>query len=725
LTEQFLSLTLLPTVGNLEGAQMKFGLTQRKLLGLLLGIGLLVSASGAGAQDDNGIVVGKPKVFDNRTLYIMLDELKTQLRTVQAVDPQKLAQSLGLLQGTQTHDFSFALTLTGAAVPKVTTNEKADSSGNLVPSDRSTEQAAVTPTPPGLPDLLSAPTYSPSFGENSQDLLADQVSLSYQIFNIRLLLERSLSDRLIDKDPRLQALLGFSISLDPAKRMRDRAAYVEIRVKGAPGTPGASLVSMMPFEKTYNAAALDTSSRSFGGSAVAKVFTVGVNARSRSQTFYLYRDADTLALERPSGTDPTGSVVTFGWEFRPVLGRRSVSPGSRQMFAVLALPVADKAETLRQTLQVEVRTYWRPYHRRTLSTKQKIEYDSKWQPLGTVTVYNSREFERQLAPIIETVHWSPTDSNTAVFTLSGANFFSGTRVLVGSSTFDASSKDFLIKSDNTIELRTNLRDVAAGEAVVSGRYGGVPLQLYKAPEGSQISSGMLINSMEFRGGVETSLINIDLQDRKGEDLVFPLEEKPLVIVGDTYVPGPYDMQPMKCKARPAVPSPEPWPSRGCYRLTAAVPSSLLSKAAVVSVRLPFRDQSWADTWPVDSPRKVTGLTRLGGDPDTTLAITGRNLKGVRVLADHTYFEGGSYPLLVNDDGTLATIKIKTKVLEKYGHLVVEVPKHDPVLLEVPPAPSGGKAAAEKGKKSEAETPAKACTVKTACPDAKDSSKKAG
>ena len=46
---------------------------------------------------------------------------------------------------------------------------------------------------------------------------------------------------------------------------------------------------------------------------------------------------DTLSYERMT---PDGSIV-FGWMFRPVLGRRSVTPGFKQLFAVFALPRTD------------------------------------------------------------------------------------------------------------------------------------------------------------------------------------------------------------------------------------------------------------------------------------------------------------------------------------------------------------------------------------------------
>ncbi len=80
---------------------------------------------------------------------------------------------------------------------------------------------------------------------------SDQVNLTYQIFNIRMLLERSLSDRLLpnDRGPRRQAVLGFNVqaSIRPMLE-RDAAAIVEITVDGG---GEVELVGLMPQEKTY------------------------------------------------------------------------------------------------------------------------------------------------------------------------------------------------------------------------------------------------------------------------------------------------------------------------------------------------------------------------------------------------------------------------------------------------------------------------------------------
>src|SRR5260370_17051097 len=74
--------------------------------------------------------------------------------------------------------------------------------------------------------------------------------------------------------------------------------------------------------------------------------------------------------------------IVFGWVFRPVLGRRSVSPGLRQLFAIVAVSAADGCvadstppadpKALQQCpgpkLDASVRTYWKKYHAGTATS---------------------------------------------------------------------------------------------------------------------------------------------------------------------------------------------------------------------------------------------------------------------------------------------------------------------------------------------------------------------
>ena len=647
-------------------------------------LGIALSATSVRAQTvSKGITVGAAKVFDNRALVIMLEQLEAQLQAVRAVDQQKLLATVGTLQGAQTSDVSRSLTVgVGAATPKITTVEK-PVDGTLQTSERTTEQAAAAaPAAPAAPALSSSLSYSPTFGIKAEDLLSDQVSLSYQIFNVRMLLERALSDRLYNNGPRLQVVLGFQIGLDPETDAKGKAAFVELTVKTASGKP-LSLVSVMPYEKTYNAYALNRKSNAFGGAGIVSVVTLGYSQQNRSETLYLYRDADTLAFMNPE-SKPESDAATFGWEFRPVLGRKAVSPGLRQMFAVLALPVGDAGE-MALPLTVTARTSWRKYDGKNLTVAAA---DAK-QPatvteLGNVDVHPSSHTDKYLAPAIDNVTWSAIDADNAIVTVTGRNFFPGTQVLLGPTAHDAAATGLLVKSDQIMELRTTLRDLALTDGHVSGRY-GAPVPLIAAPMGP----GILINTIRYRvqPGRATTSINVLLQRRDGMALdraQLPMEE-PLLTVGTALASALYS-QSVPCMAAPDLSALGPTaaparqvPETTCVQFTGTVPSTAFEGEPAVRIKFPFRGTNWKSEFPIYAPSNLLGVTRVGGDKVVRLAITGRGFeRGWKVIIDKEY--------TVPEDhifDTLILVDVDAAVLAKYKKLIVEPLADLAVVLDIP------------------------------------------
>ena len=439
----------------------------------------------------NGISVSSAKVFDNRALVIMLEQLEAQLRSLQVIDQQKVAQGLTNLQGAQLSDVSRSFSATGLGGPGVTTTEGL-TEGQLGVTGRVTTEAARGAGRAGSNIGDGGPGDAPAFGLNAQDLLSDQIGLTYQILNVRMLLERALSDRLHDGNARLQTVLGFQIGIDPPRNANGRAAFVEITVGSKSGAP-LSLVSVMPQEKTYNAYAVDRRSNAFGGAAVASILTIGYAQQRRHEVLYLYRDADTLAMLNPTPGPETGAV-TFGWGFRPVLGRQAVSPGIRQMFAVLALPVADEGD-VSDELAVSVRTHWRKYDSKKMTTDSKKEASVEVD-LGKVKAQSSETITKALVPTITDVRWRAVDPEVAVVSITGRNLFVGTQVLLGRTAYDSPAKGLLFKSDNNLELHASMRDVAFGDAEVSGRF-GPPKPLVVEPPAERYGPGIQINDIQF------------------------------------------------------------------------------------------------------------------------------------------------------------------------------------------------------------------------------------
>ncbi len=450
----------------------------------------------------NGISVGDPKVFDNRSLTLMLDTLNQQLQSMQVIDQTKLAAALGNTQGFQTQETLRAFTAQASIPFKVPGNP--DAPAGTTPPSVSVPNLAPIPwnmgdSAAGLPTGITSQT----FGQSAGDTLSDQVNLTYQIFNIRMLLERSLSDRLI-KDitgpgkPRLQAVLGFNVSLDPPRDAIDSAAIVEITIKSKDGR--VNLVGLMPQEKTYNAATLSTKSTAFGMSAAAKLVTVGFSERRKGQIFYLYRDNDTLAVENMSNNPD----LTFGWQFRPVLGRRSVASGMRQMFAIVSLPT-DNLSTNSDglDLDISVKTHWRKYYRTNQTTAEgnKLWF---WDIVGHVAglgfpqafppskvdkkdfvpalhVFSTKEYSDDLSPRVHNVYWTWLDKKNMLFSLEGENFFKDTRVAFGGRIFDSPATGLSIKSDQAMDILVSSENggsLVIGDGVILGRYGPAqPIQL--------------------------------------------------------------------------------------------------------------------------------------------------------------------------------------------------------------------------------------------------------
>lgn len=500
--------------------------------------------SGAANSQPNGISVGKPKVFDNRTLTLMLESLSQTLQGIQSqqfADQKALADALTAIQGSSSTDVNSAFSILGAATPATDNtvthntglvNDTGTSLPDTITTIAKTTQASTVPVAPTLTDPTPFTGFTPKFGTSAGDLLSDSVNLNYQIFNLRMILERSLSDRLIDDGARMQAVLGFNVTIDPPRTAVDSVAVVEITIES--DKADLALVALMPQEKTYNAATLSTKSNAFGGSAMVNMIQVGVNTRRRAQTFYLYRDNDTIAYERMGSRD---NELVFGWMFRPVLGRRAVSPGFRQLFAVAALPgpdCQDEKKCPAQSLKAKVRTFWKKYDGDTLTSFESADakraarfryaatfgltrpeiFQSRYvneRTYGNIPVKTTTAYETQLGPKVSSVTWSPVGAKHALITAKGENFFTGTKVVLGDKTYTA-AEGLVLKSNDSFELIAPMDALSTATPVISGRYGTAVQLLANDPVPQSL--GAFIDGAEIRppiAGMQT--INIHLRSR--------------------------------------------------------------------------------------------------------------------------------------------------------------------------------------------------------------------
>jgi hypothetical protein len=570
-----------------------------------------------------GIVVGVPKAFDNRTLNIMLDSLNDSLSRLNFLDRKTILDAVGAVQGSSTSESANAFTIQGNPTPSIT------SSTGATPGTTVTTPS-VTPAIPWSSDMATIPSAlsDMQYKMGSSDILSEQMDLTYQLFNIRMLLDRSLSDRLLwnanGVSNRLQTVIGVNVSIDPPRDAENAAAVVEVTLyfEGGKytGAQRPSLVAVMPQEHTYNAAALSSKANAFGGAAVVKMLSVGFSARRRGQVFYLFHDNDTVSFERP--TDVNQGTMTFGWAFRPVLGRKSVSPGSRQMFAVVSLPKSDEDGTANPViLKADVHAYWRKYDPKTLTTANSREIRpldklAHVLSLGTRLTYPpggrtemceypievplTGSYVEALTPEVTSVTWQPIGAKRAVVSVRGRNLFQGTKVAIGDKVYDGTSPGLRLMSDQGLDFQTDL-DALGSEGSILGRYGtSVPLRQPGSEDDPQLQlvGGEISPALGGYAEIRASLM-------RGDDCLAPDDLQPaslglpIVMLNGKTVPGPYVF---------------PADGDGCAGILARIPESMFKDmSGVVSVSFPFRGaRNTASFRSFDPELKYTAIVSVPG-----------------------------------------------------------------------------------------------------------------
>ena len=422
-----------------------------------------------------GIAVGDTKVYDNRSLVLMLEQLKDQLKEMQKLDGPKPSDAIGAQQASSSASTKVSAGITIPGDGKETPGARHDA-GTASDSDAKATEA------PAL-----------KWSERASDLLADQVNLNYDIFNLQLLLERAISDRMMPLEEtksgdwgesgeegaagekrqpgRVQAVLGIPISLDPPAYAAGCAAIVEVRLRAA---YPLSLVVLFPQEDTYNTAisghrrtGISVSSTQAGAGASGSV-------DSSHDTSAIRRTVDTVAFQRE---DASPNELIFGWEFFPGVGCPSVAPGVRQMLAVVSLAQADEGgEPV--NLSIETRTLWREFNSTTLTVTDRCGWralltnrpvESAWSAAQAIQVLKTKSIEDGLHPVIDDIECHRV-GETAVVVVNGDNFFTGTSVIMGDQVYAGRETGLVLKSSRAMQIQVPLKALAT-TAVLNGRYG--------------------------------------------------------------------------------------------------------------------------------------------------------------------------------------------------------------------------------------------------------------
>ena len=460
---------------------------------------------------DNGITVGQPKEFDERTLTLMLQDLQDKLTRSQFPDPTGLYGATGRFGGATASTTSMAVSVRGPSTPSIqttvgSTSKDTSTDGTTVGTTRTTAetdegttssrgrtnsktsgtsseattmdqqittQPSFAPPAPVAPGQTSLFSYQPQFGISAQDLFTEQTALFYQIVNLRLLLDRSFTDRLkiiYDQNGnsnswrRDQIVVGFQISIDAA--YKDAVAEAEISVSGSE----VSLVSLMPKDKTYNVASVTKDAKAIDLGAVAQFIGVGASVGKTQESLYLVKDTDTVALER----HPQNGTVKFAWQFRPVLGRRTVEPGVRQVYALLSMPAGAGHD-----LKVTATTKWRHYDRKTKivgSTLNRTEQDQYTNAQLMLGGPFRNEFA--LKPSISKTNWNDIGNGQVLVVVEGEGFTPDTTIVLGNDLLNGPAKGLTIANERRLIVVTQGELLAQSPSppTVVGRYGTTNLE---------------------------------------------------------------------------------------------------------------------------------------------------------------------------------------------------------------------------------------------------------
>ncbi len=656
----------------------------------------------------NGIVIGQAKAFDNRSLALRVERLNAGLETLKVVN-QNVTENLANVQAQTSRDSSLALRVATKGAPA---GSGADDKEKKESGDGNTRTSDA-----GRSD------YKPIIGLAASDVLNNQLNLASQIVNLQTLYERSLSDRMIDNQSRLQTVLGFQVSITPPAGYEDCVAVSEVAVRMKPEREAkgpvqpVSLVALMPQEKTYNAESVSSSERSIEGSAVARVLTLGISRKGNARQLFVHRDSDTVAFERSPKAAPAlfeegPTDIVFGWEFRPVLGRRTVSPGTRQLLAVISLPKADQesvdekpadgklAEDKavdekpadKSVLEVRTRSYWRHYDRKRQTTGPNWSWlPWKVDSSGTVNsetqelpVPNTAQIQLALAPQVTSIKWVNSGGDHATVIVKGCNFFSGTKVVIGGVVHREEDRNLTLKSDQALEFETPIASLATADAVLSGRFG--PAMKLSIPADNlpvatfEITRASIKPSRQLKGafyvsidvkGVDADANYTDFTVEHVEDLPEPIlyigaepvampydyyEDEAPITPTDITQPAPATVAPSgddAAKVNPATDATTP-PSVKFVRVEAWISANVLAKNQSVSFRVPFCGLDYQASTPLSFSEPT--VDRLGASGDDSVFRIAYPLGFERPLSvelDTTYNEGSAQLQRITNIGSAA------------------------------------------------------------------------
>lgn len=434
------------------------------------------------ASIDNGIFVDTTKVYDDSSLQLMLNSARLRLAALQTFDQTGLSSRIGAVTGATLQQQAISAQILGPPLPGTAetslgatgtnqtvtnpTGQTVTNTAGLSVQNVTTTTPQMTASAPPLP-ANSAGLPTSGFNVSSLDALNEMMQLTYEIANLQLLLEGSLSDRYVrgERIIKPRTTLGFPITITTQERYKGAVAVVEIETI-SPSRDNTfsdeppTVTALLPREKTYNVASITDKMTSVGGGIVTQVINGGFSYLRGRKSYYIVQDQDTLAMMQRGSTAPATPSTVFSWQFRPVLGQNYVRSGMRQTFVQLAVPAKATSGCFGG---IKIKTYWRKYDRKRGVLKEviadSIRESDVFQPIPV--------FDQ--TPVIEDVDMKDLGSGVVQATVEG-KFLNGTYVRVGNNFYRDGSLGFTSEVKQ-IRFNAPAADVAKYRAYLVSRDG--------------------------------------------------------------------------------------------------------------------------------------------------------------------------------------------------------------------------------------------------------------
>jgi hypothetical protein len=635
----------------------------------------------------NGIVVGQPKVYDDALLQQMLNESEAKLAALTVLDQASLVKAFGAVSGANQRTSAFGVNIQTPALPGVTTAAKGAPGGTVTTSTNNvsvdgkpssidvvqtttgvpvTDVTTVAPqaTPPSVSAAAPAGAFPSAFSVSSSDLLNEQMQLTFEIANLRLMLEGAVSDRLFVSPnvrrvkPRIT--IGVPVTIEPDRRFKNAVAIVEVEYLPPPTSLAndekPAVTAVLPREKTYNVAAITDSTTSIGAGVVTQVVGVSGSWFRGHKTYYLTRDQDTLGLTfQPRNP----AAVGVRWQFKPVLGAEFVRAGLKQMFAQLSLPIAGDEPT-RGT--VKIRTYWRK-----LDTKAGVLKDITANSLDeTVAEWTVPRYPLEVEPrSFDASKIEDLGNGQMLVRLTGP-FLSGTHVRVGSATYRPGTPGAVFDL-NGIRFVAPIVELTSKKTVLVSRDGEeLPLEIPKTQDGApteKLRIPAILSASIAAFDEKRSVLTIDFV----EDLDSLKPEPVIVAAGKAYG---YTDAPIQREKR---------------RLRAIVPTADIVNDPMLQVTSVFAQRGYSRSAQVTGLAGSSQTDRLllleAGKDVTKFLLYGHHLKDAEVLVPN----GAKLEAIgqASDAETLATITLSADQLKLHKQLVLKRGTERPAFIAIP------------------------------------------